>query len=55
MRDYLECPRRKGRPKIAIDVCRQCKHKAGCKTFEHFQNPPLFSEIRHGLRPGQDS
>lgn len=46
MRTYIHCPKRKGQPKIAIDVClRACKYNKKCKAFLAFRNPPLFPEI----------
>ncbi|HON37915.1 MAG: hypothetical protein ACOX3E_03580 [Desulfomonilia bacterium] len=41
---YLICLRRKGEPKVALDVCMACKHRMKCRTFQQYRNPRLFPE-----------
>jgi hypothetical protein len=43
MRTYLICPKRKGEPKVALDVCMTCRHKTTCRSFQTYRNPQLFS------------
>ncbi len=52
MRAYIQCPRRKNKPKVAVEVCRKCRHNKTCTTFQEYQNPPLFSDIKHGYPRG---
>lgn len=42
MRVYLPCPKRKGTPKVALDVCKVCRFNAKCMQFQIYRNPPLF-------------
>lgn len=44
MRTYLPCPKRKGMPKIALDVCRVCRFNAKCTKFQRYRNPRLFPD-----------
>ncbi|HPI91602.1 MAG TPA: hypothetical protein PLT09_00795 [Deltaproteobacteria bacterium] len=45
MRIYLTCPRRKGNPKVAIEVCRACRRNKSCRQYYTYRNPPLFPEL----------
>jgi hypothetical protein len=45
MRIYLLCPRRRGNPKVAIEVCRACRYNRSCRRFYAYRNPSLFPDI----------
>lgn len=46
MRTYITCIKRKGNPKIPVEVCRHtCKHRRKCEILNSYQNPPLFPEL----------
>jgi hypothetical protein len=46
MRIYITCSRRKGCPKIAVEVCRHtCRRRKKCRTLYQYRNPPLFPEL----------
>ncbi len=42
MRIYITCTRRKGKPQVALDVCRVCRHQAKCIQFRNYRCPQLF-------------
>ncbi|HNY64156.1 MAG TPA: hypothetical protein PKM41_01880 [Deltaproteobacteria bacterium] len=44
MRTYITCSRRKGTPKVALDVCRACRYRLKCITFRKYANPQLFPD-----------
>lgn len=45
MRTYITCAKRKGRPKVSLEVClHTCKHRKKCVMLYKIQNPALFSE-----------
>jgi len=44
MRTYITCPKRKGAPKVAVDVCRSCRRKAKCSPFIKYTKPQLFPD-----------
>jgi len=44
---FLICPRRPGRPKMAVEVCRACGKNHLCPAWREYLVPPLFP----GLRP----
>lgn len=43
MRTYLSCPRRKCNPKVALDVCKVCRHNAKCPKYLEYRRPRLFT------------
>jgi len=45
MRVYLICPKRKGRPKVALEVCKACRNNKTCREYIIYRNPPLFAEM----------
>lgn len=45
MRVYLVCPKRKGRPKVALEVCKACRHSKACPEYFIYRNPPLFADM----------
>jgi hypothetical protein len=46
MKNYLACPKRKGKPKISVEVCTvSCRKKKKCREFYIFRNPPLIPEL----------
>ncbi|MFY9399670.1 MAG: hypothetical protein WAR22_15035 [Desulfomonilia bacterium] len=44
MRTYLVCPKRKGEPKVALDVCMGCRHRMKCDSFQKYRCPQLFPD-----------
>jgi uncharacterized protein YciW len=44
MRVYLICTRRRGRPKVALEVCKACGHNRACRQYLTYRNPPLFPD-----------
>jgi len=44
MRAYLICSRRKGEPKVAVDVCMICRYRGKCRPFRDYRCPRLFSD-----------
>ncbi len=50
MRTYIECCRRKGKPKIAIEVCRTCRYNQKCSAYLSYRNPELFDNMGKPLR-----
>jgi len=46
MRVYLICLKRKSRPKVALEVCKACRHNNTCMPYLTYRNPPLFPEER---------
>jgi hypothetical protein len=45
MRTYITCAKRKGRPKVSVEVClHTCKHRKKCVVFYKIQNPGLFPD-----------
>ena len=48
MRTYITCVKRKGNPKVPIEVClHTCKHRKKCAVFCKIQNPALFPEFEN--------
>jgi len=46
MRTYITCAKRKGHPKVSVEVClHTCKRRKKCDVFYKIQNPALFSEV----------
>lgn len=45
MRTYITCAKRKGNPKVPVEVClHTCKHRHKCKPIYDLQNPSLFPQ-----------
>jgi hypothetical protein len=44
MRTYITCTRRKGKPRVAIDVCRACRHRLKCIPFNRYRRPQMFPD-----------
>jgi hypothetical protein len=44
MRTYITCTKRKGTPKVAVDVCRACRHRIKCSAFLNYRSPQLFPD-----------
>jgi uncharacterized protein YciW len=42
MSDYIVCRRRRGRPRIAVEVCRACRRSRRCAPYQAYLNPSLF-------------
>ncbi|MEN6473124.1 MAG: hypothetical protein ABFD81_03850 [Syntrophaceae bacterium] len=46
MRTYITCAKRKGHPKVPLEVClHTCKRRKKCVVFYKIQNPALFPEF----------
>lgn len=46
MRTYITCAKRKGSPKVPVEVClNTCKRRKKCVVFYRIQNPALFPEF----------
>jgi hypothetical protein len=46
MKNYITCPKRKGSPKISVEVCASsCRKRKTCREFYMFRNPPLIPEL----------
>jgi hypothetical protein len=53
MRTYITCAKRKGNPKVSVEVCRHtCKRRKKCIVFHRLQNPTLFPELEEQAVPG---
>ena len=39
---YLVCPRRPGRPRVALAICRACPKAAKCPAWRAWRMPALF-------------
>jgi len=51
MKDYITCPKRKGSPKISVEVCASsCKRKKTCKVYYMFRNPALLPELANVMQ-----
>jgi hypothetical protein len=44
MRNYITCTRRKGAPRVAVDVCRACRYRIKCVRFIKYRSPQLFPD-----------
>ena len=46
MRTYITCAKRKGNPKVSVEICRYtCKRRKKCLVYHRLQNPSLFPEL----------
>ncbi len=55
MSAYIPCPRRKGSPRIALDVCLSCRYNQQCTAFQSYRNPPLFPAKTKDRHRNQDT
>jgi hypothetical protein len=39
---YIWCPRLKSNGKRALEVCRECKHRHDCRSYQDTVQPQLF-------------
>jgi hypothetical protein len=39
---YLTCPQRPGNPRVAQEVCRQCRRSGRCQAWRDYRCPSLF-------------
>lgn len=42
---YLTCPQRPGNPRVAQEVCRQCRRAARCQAWRDYRCPSLFAGL----------
>ena len=50
-RHFLICPRKKGNPKMHIDVCGKCRWNLKCPAYREYIEPCLpFKEMKTGCR-----
>lgn len=55
MSDYLACPHKKSRPRMAVEVCKTCRRRHTCKAYSNYQNPKLFEPAKPGRPAGTSS
>jgi len=53
MTEYLLCTRHKSKMKKPVSICRKCRKRSGCKSFQKWEQPELTMRLQQADNTGK--